>query len=170
MRFGAIAAGAVILLCMTATPSLADCTLPGRSIAEGTRVCQGEVVNVCSAGEMLATTLTCKIPPGGEGEIVVALPGHHRETVDAVPISTLIHVKAASYRAGGTAMDLAYRLREMCDRRQTCTVTGDAKLLQGAPRGRGQFNVVYACLSNTGESDTKQVVFAMDAAQTLDCR
>jgi hypothetical protein len=163
---GRLAVAAFVFACLTATPSLADCAVGSQIMAEGARSCSGEVLTVCSAGELLATTRACKMTPGTAPQATFTTAPE-----PAPPVAPgLIHIKAATYRAGGTAMDLVYRLREMCDHRQTCTVTGDAALLQGAPRGRGQFSVVYACLSNAGETDTRQLFFAQDQSQALSCR
>ncbi|HEX4302390.1 MAG TPA: hypothetical protein VHZ78_06335 [Rhizomicrobium sp.] len=149
----------VAVLC--ATPSLADC----KGAVEGARVCRDGIVTVCSAGEMLQTVLSCKMGSGDAREMTAVPPEHA-----AGPRQ--IAIRTAVYRAGSVAMDFVYRLRALCDGKPNCALTGDSALLQGdpMPRQSGQFSVIYACVAAWGDSESRQVVFAKGAAETLDCR
>jgi hypothetical protein len=128
---------------------------------EGGRACQGGIVSVCSANTWLQTALTCAAKPGDAAQPLVPPPPPQR---------LLIHVLAARYRAGDAVSDFVFALRQRCDGKVVCVIGGDLLQNDPAPHLRGTFTIAFSCTTGFDTRDSKQVVFAKDAPQTLSCR
>jgi hypothetical protein len=148
-----------------APPAFADCIYMGQSSSEGARICQVDVLAVCTEKAWVATKQSCSPPTVAPRMMSV-------EPAPMQPQGLGIHILTASYNSGPNGTDLTQSVRDICEGRPACGFTDDASIMGGTPMPRlpGRFSVMYECTNGFGSLPGRHEVYPGHAKIALSCR
>jgi hypothetical protein len=154
---------ALAALCF-ARPAFADCIYMGQPSSEGARICQVDVLAVCTEKAWIATRQSCSPP--------TVAPRMSVEPAEAPPQGLGIHILSANYNSGPDGTDLTQSLRDICEGKPACGFTADASIMGGTPMPRlpGRLSVMYECTNGFGSRPGRHEVYPGHAKIALSCR